>query len=70
MKVNTGTIDRVIRVVVAAVLIGVGLGLVRGPGGIAMAAVGAIPLLTGLSGFCPLYVPFEIDTRRRSSREG
>jgi hypothetical protein len=70
MRVNMGSIDRAVRVVIAAVLIGVGLGLVRGPGGIVMAAVGAIPLLTGLSGFCPLYVPFGIDTRGRSSREG
>lgn len=69
MRVNMGTIDRAIRVVIAAVLIGVGLGVVQGPVGIAMAAVGAIPLLTGLSGFCPLYIPFGIDTRGQSSRE-
>jgi hypothetical protein len=65
MEVNEGTIDRAIRLVIAAVLIGVGLGVVRGPGGIAMAAVGAIPLLTGLSGYCPLYMVFGINTRRR-----
>jgi len=64
MKPNEGTIDRAIRLVIAAVLIGVGLGVVRGPGGIAMAAVGAIPLLTGLSGYCPLYTVFGINTRR------
>lgn len=64
MKLNEGTIDRAIRLVIAAVLIGVGLGVVRGPGGIAMAAVGAIPLLTGLSGYCPLYTVFGINTRR------
>lgn len=70
MRVNMGIIDRAVRVVVAAVLIGVGLGVVRGPVGIAMAAVGVIPLLTGLSGFCPLYVPFGIDTRGQASKEG
>ena len=64
MKPNEGTIDRAIRLVIAAVLIGVGLGVVRGPGGIAMAVVGAIPLLTGLSGYCPLYTIFGINTRR------
>jgi hypothetical protein len=67
MKVNQGSIDRAIRLVAAGVLIGVGLGVVRGPGGIAMAVVGVIPLLTGLSGFCPLYVLLGIDTSRRSS---
>lgn len=64
MEVNEGTIDRAIRLVIGAVLIGVGLG-VMGPGGIAMAVVGAIPLLTGLSGYCPLYMVFGINTRRR-----
>jgi hypothetical protein len=67
VKVNQGSIDRVIRLVVAAVLIGVGLGVVRGPGGIVMAVVGVIPLLTGLSGFWPLYVLLSIDTSRRPS---
>lgn len=69
MKINEGIPDRAVRLMIAAVLIGVGLGVVGGPGGIAMAAIGAIPLLTGLTGFCPLYVPFGIDTRGRSSRE-
>jgi len=64
MKANEGTIDRAIRLVIAAALIGVGLGML-GPGGIAMAAVGAILLLTGLSGYCPLYMVFGINTRRR-----
>jgi hypothetical protein len=67
MKVNQGSIDRALRLVVAGVLIGVGLGVVRGPGGIAMAAVGVVPLLTGLSGFCPLYAILGIDTSRRLS---
>jgi len=65
MKVNQGSIDRAIRLVVAGVLIGVGLRVVRGPGGIAMAAIGVIPLLTGLSGFCPLYTLIGINTSRR-----
>jgi hypothetical protein len=67
MKVNQGSIDRAVRLVAAGVLIGVGLGVVRGPGGIAMAVVGLIPLLTGLSGFCPLYVLLGIDTSRGRS---
>jgi hypothetical protein len=67
MKVNEGSIDRAVRLVVAGVLIGIGLGVVRGPGGIAMAVIGVIPLLTGLSGFCPLYTLLGIDTSRRPS---
>ncbi|MGB6836869.1 MAG: DUF2892 domain-containing protein [Dehalococcoidia bacterium] len=67
MKVNEGSLDRLIRLLAAGVLIGIGLGVLRGPGGIAMAAVGVIPLLTGVTGFCPLYTVFGIDTSRRSS---
>jgi hypothetical protein len=65
MKQNVGTLDRLICYAVAAVLIVVGLGIVRGPAGIVIAAVGLIPLLTALIGFCPLYVPFGINTCRR-----
>jgi hypothetical protein len=64
---NEGSIDRLARLVVAAVLIGIGLGLLRGPAGIAMAVVGVIPLLTGFSGFCPLYALFGIDTSHHPS---
>ncbi|MGQ9573366.1 MAG: YgaP family membrane protein [Dehalococcoidia bacterium] len=64
MKPNEGSIDRAIRLVIAAVLIGVGLGVVQGAIGIAMAVVGVIPLLTGLSGYCPLYTLFGINTRQ------
>lgn len=67
IRVNEGSIDRAVRLVVAGVLIGIGLGVLRGPGGIAMAVVAVIPLLTGLSGFCPLYAVFGIDTSRRAS---
>ncbi len=67
MKVNEGSLDRLIRLLAAGVLIGIGLGVVRGPGGIAMAAVGVIPLVTGVTGFCGLYRLFGIDTTRRRS---
>ena len=64
IKINEGSLDRAARLLVAGVLIGIGLGVLRGPGGIAMAAVGVIPLLTGFTGFCPLYALFRIDTSR------
>jgi len=67
VKVNEGSLDRLIRLLAAGVLIGIGLGVLRGPGGIAMAAVGVIPLLTGVTGFCPLYTVFGIYTSRRIS---
>jgi hypothetical protein len=58
MKCNVGGVDRVLRVVV-------GLGLLSlvfvGPQ-TAWGWIGAVPLLTGLLGFCPAYLPFGIKT--------
>jgi hypothetical protein len=58
MKCNVGGVDRVLRVVV-------GLGLLSlvfvGPQ-TAWGWIGAVPLLTGLLGFCPAYLPFDIKT--------
>lgn len=51
MKKNEGNLDRILRV-------GVGLGLLSlifvGPQTM-WGAIGIVPLLTGLVGFCPLY---------------
>ena len=58
MKCNVGGVDRVLRVVV-------GIGLLSlvfvGPQ-TAWGWIGAVPLLTGLLGFCPAYLPFGIKT--------
>jgi hypothetical protein len=60
MKRNVGTADRVIRVVVGLAL----LSLVFVLEGNARwwGLVGLLPLVTGLVGWCALYVPFGIDT--------
>jgi hypothetical protein len=58
MKCNVGGVDRMLRVVV-------GIGLLSlvfvGPQ-TAWGWIGAVPLLTGLLGFCPAYLPFGIKT--------
>jgi len=58
MKCNVGGVDRVLRVVV-------GIGLLSlvfvGPQ-TAWGWIGAVPLLTGLLGYCPAYLPFGIKT--------
>lgn len=65
-KRNEGIIDRTLRVVLAIALLSVGLFLLGGlqgkVPGLIVAGVGLLPLITGLTGFCPLYVPFEIST--------
>jgi hypothetical protein len=57
MKINIGTADRAIRVIVGLVIIGLGI-LGRSWWGL----IGLLPLLTAAVRFCPAYVPFGIST--------
>jgi len=65
-KRNEGIIDRILRVALATVLLPVGLflfgGLQGNVLGLVIAGLGALGLVTGLTGFCILYVPFGINT--------
>ncbi|MFL0809019.1 MAG: DUF2892 domain-containing protein [Agarilytica sp.] len=58
MKVNEGTIDRVLRVIIGLVLLSL---VVIGPKSL-FGLIGIIPLVTGLVGFCPLYKVFGLST--------
>ncbi|MGA8148636.1 MAG: DUF2892 domain-containing protein [Gallionellaceae bacterium] len=58
MKANVGGIDRALRVVVGLALIGMTLANVIGVWG----WIGVVPLLTGIFGFCPAYLPFGLST--------
>lgn len=63
MKVNMGTADRAIRVVLALVFFALyGMKIVTGTFGIVLAALGVIFLATSLIRFCPLYLPFGLNT--------
>jgi hypothetical protein len=56
MKVNEGTIDRVIRAVLGAVLLYVGFFVLAGtPLGIVLDVLGVIGVVTAATGFCLLY---------------
>lgn len=63
MKTNEGRADRVMRVIVGLGLMSL---LIVGPlpGWGLIGLIGLIPLVTGLVGFCPTYVPLGIDTTR------
>jgi hypothetical protein len=65
MQVNMGTIDRVVRVVLALV---VGLlivtGQLSGVWAIVLGALAVVFVLTSAIGFCPLYAPFRFRTKR------
>ena len=56
---NVGTADRVARIVAGLGIVVAGIAL-----GSWWGAVGVIPLLTAVLGWCPAYCPFNITTRR------
>ena len=61
---NTGALDRAVRLTVGIILLAVGLfllGALGGSGlGIVSVAIGVVGVVTGATGFCPLYVPLGI----------
>ena len=63
MKLNMGSADRMIRLVVAAVIASLHFGgVVTGTAGVFVLIVTGILILTAFIGFCPLYTPFGITT--------
>ena len=63
MKLNESNVDRIIRAVAGVVLLYLGFGGVLGGGlGIAADVIGAVLLLTGAIGFCPLYAMIKVST--------
>ncbi len=58
MCFNAGKADRILRVVAGLALIAYGLIAEN----YIVAAIGAVPLLTGAIGLCPLYPIFKLNT--------
>lgn len=58
MRINTGTWDRVVRILLGTTLLSLTM---LGPH-TWWGLLGFIPLVTGISGVCPLYRVFGIDT--------
>lgn len=56
VKGNVGNIDRVLRVLIGIALVVIGFVVIQGTAGIVVGVIGVIPLLTGLIGWCPLYI--------------
>ena len=63
-KQNVGGIDRALRIVLGILLPVLGMIVIRGTTGTVISVIGLIPLVTGLVGFCPLYLPFKFSTNR------
>ncbi len=60
MKSNVGGVDKIVRIILGIILLSL---IFWGPKTY-WGLIGLIPLLTGLIGFCPLYVPFRITTKK------
>lgn len=66
MKRNMSDIDRIVRVVVAAVFAYLYFGgIATGTLGIVLVVLGAVFLLTAVVAFCPLYLPFKLSTYKQ-----
>jgi len=65
LKANQATFDRFLRVTLGVLLILSGFGLETG--GLPVELVGLGVLLTGVTGWCPLYALLHLNTRNAAS---
>jgi len=66
MKKNMGTIDKVVRVLIAALIAVLFFtNVISGTLGIVLLVLAGVFLLTSFIGFCPLYLPFGFRTDRK-----
>ena len=72
-KRNEGTLDRILRLALATVLLPVGIFLLGGLQGTVLGllaiGIGALALITGLTGVCILYIPFGISTLETEKKQ-
>ena len=70
MKKNMGTVDKVIRILLAVVFAVLYFtNVVTGTWGIVLLILGAVFLLTSFVSFCPLYAPFGLSTCKVKNTE-
>lgn len=68
MKTNMGTIDKVLRVLVAIVILSLYLGnQISGMAAIILLILAGVFILTSVVGVCPLYLPFNLSTKKKDS---
>lgn len=61
-----GKADKIIRLLVAAIITGLFLGhVITGVLGIVLVILAGVFLLTSLIGTCPLYLPFKFNTNNK-----
>lgn len=65
MTANVGTLDRIIRIIVGLLLIGVALGVFGPDYQSVWGWIGVIPIATAIFGFCPVYRLIGVNTCAR-----
>ncbi|WP_457610228.1 YgaP family membrane protein [Lutibacter sp.] len=66
MKKNMGSVDKIIRVLIAVVIaVLYWQGIINGTLAIVLLVLGIVFLLTSLVNFCPLYTIFGINTSKK-----
>ena len=67
MKKNMGSTDKIIRILIALVIVGLWYKeVISGTTATVLGVLAIIFLLTSLISFCPLYLPFGINTSKKS----
>jgi len=70
MKKNMGTLDKYIRMALAAVVLLLSIfDVINGTLAYVLIGLAMVFALTSLFSFCPLYLPFKIDTREKKKAE-
>ena len=70
MKKNMGTLDKVIRILIAFVIIVLYFThVITGTLGIVLLIVAALFILTSILGFCPAYFPFGFSTNKMEDKK-
>jgi hypothetical protein len=66
MRKNMGTWDRSVRMALVALsVVLIVSGAVKAALAVVLGILAAILILTSLTGYCPLYTPFRISTKKR-----
>jgi hypothetical protein len=66
MKTNIGTIDKALRILVAAIVVLLYFtNVISGTLAYILLALSAVFVLTSLIGTCPLYLPFGLSTKKK-----
>jgi len=71
MKKNMGLTDRIIRLIVAVVIVVLQqAGIITGTLAMVLLVFAAVFVLTSLISWCPMYLPFKISTCQKEEKKG